>query len=89
MTIELPRLSNQIEMLGYGEFALGAAVLISPVLFGALHPVTKLYFALATIMGAYFAALMLLSDSLLIPIVAHAAYDAMQLLVSRYRMQND
>lgn len=85
----LPRLADQIAMLGLPGISLPAAILISSVLFGALHPITTLYFVLAAIMGGYFAALMLLTDSLLVPIAAHAAYDAMQLWVSSYRMKKD
>ena len=85
----LPRLSDQIAMFGFPNLSLTLAILISSILFGALHPITKLYFVLAAIMGAYFAALMLLTNSLLVPIAAHAAYDAMQLLVSSYRLRNE
>ena len=61
---------------------LGFAVVGSSIAFGLVHPITKLYIALAALMGLYFGALLLYSGNLLVPIAAHAAYDAVQLLMA-------
>jgi len=58
----------------------GAALIGSSIAFGMVHPITRLYVVLAAAMGLYFGALLLWTDNLLIPIAAHAAYDAVQLL---------
>ncbi|WP_404306393.1 CPBP family intramembrane glutamic endopeptidase [Neorhodopirellula lusitana] len=55
------------------------ALIGSSVLFGFVHPMTKLYIFVTGMMGFYFAVLLILSGNLLIPIVAHALYDAVQL----------
>ncbi|MCO8122066.1 CPBP family intramembrane metalloprotease [Stieleria sp. TO1_6] len=62
---------------------LATAVLFSSIAFGMLHPITKLYVLVATLMGIYFAMLLVVTDSLLVPIVAHAAYDAVQFLMAK------
>ncbi len=54
----------------------------SSIAFGLVHPLTKLYIVVATVMGFYFGGLLLWSGNLLIPITAHAVYDAVQLLVT-------
>lgn len=51
----------------------------SSVAFGFVHPISKLYVAITGLMGLYFGALVLLSGNLMIPIIAHALYDAIQL----------
>ena len=61
-----------------------AAVIVSSVAFGLVHPVTRLYVVLATIIGAYLAALLLWTENLLVPIVAHAVYDAIQMIVAKH-----
>jgi membrane protease YdiL (CAAX protease family) len=58
-------------------------VMTSAVAFGLMHPVSPTYVILATMMGLYLGAVVLGSQSLLIAIVAHAFYDAIQLLMSR------
>lgn len=64
------------------QFAMIAGLIGSSVAFGLVHPITKLYVAIAAVMGLYFGALVLLTGNLLIPIVAHAAYDAVQLTMT-------
>ncbi|MCA9140991.1 MAG: CPBP family intramembrane metalloprotease [Planctomycetales bacterium] len=59
------------------------AVMVSSIGFGMLHPITKLYVVIASLMGVYFAALLIMTDSLLVPIVAHAAYDAAQFFIAK------
>ncbi len=65
------------------EFAV--ALVASSIAFGLVHPITKLYVVLATLMGVYFGLLVLWTGNLLIPIAAHAAYDAAQLIITGYR----
>lgn len=72
--------TNTPSMLEYGAALLGASIA-----FGLVHPITKLYVVLAALMGVYFGLLVLLTDNLLIPIAAHAAYDAAQLMITAYR----
>jgi predicted enzyme related to lactoylglutathione lyase len=57
------------------------AVVLTGILFGALHPVSPAYVLLAGLAGAYFGALLVLTGNLLAPIVAHAGYDFVALLV--------
>jgi membrane protease YdiL (CAAX protease family) len=61
---------------------LGAALVASSIAFGLVHPITKLYVVLAAIMGLYFGLLLIWTENLLVPIAAHAAYDAVQLIIS-------
>ena len=63
------------------------AVVVSSVLFGFLHWISKLYVVLASLMGLYFAGLMLVTGSLLVPITTHAVYDAMQLLWASHKCE--
>ncbi|MGB7345603.1 MAG: CPBP family intramembrane glutamic endopeptidase [Pirellulaceae bacterium] len=64
---------------------LGAALVVSSIAFGLVHPITKLYVFLAALMGLYFGGLLLWTENLLVPIAAHAAYDAIQLIISSRR----
>jgi membrane protease YdiL (CAAX protease family) len=63
--------------------ALILAVLGSSIIFGLFHPITRLYIVLAALMGLYFGGLLIWTGNLLVPITAHAAYDAVQLLITR------
>ncbi len=54
----------------------------SSIAFGFVHPISKLYVAVTGLMGLYFGALLIFSGNLMIPIVAHALYDAIQLWVA-------
>lgn len=56
------------------------AVGVAALAFGAVHALTPLYFFLATLAGVYFGVLLILSGNLIVPIVAHAVYDAVQLI---------
>jgi len=51
------------------------ALLIASVLFGLAHLITPTYAVLAGLIGAYLGWLLLATDNLLTPIVAHAVYD--------------
>jgi len=66
-------------------WTLAIALVLSSLVFGIFHPVTKLYIVLATVMGIYFGCLVIFTGNLLVPIVAHAAYDAAQLIVTAYQ----
>jgi membrane protease YdiL (CAAX protease family) len=57
------------------------ALLLTSGVFGLLHWVSFTYAVLAGLAGAYFGLLLLLTGSLLPPIVAHAAYDLVALVV--------
>jgi uncharacterized protein len=60
------------------------ALVFSSFLFGLVHPISKLYFVLAMLSGLYLGAVMMWTESLIIPIVAHAFYDAFQLIRTKY-----
>ncbi|NND99851.1 MAG: CPBP family intramembrane metalloprotease [Pirellulaceae bacterium] len=61
---------------------LGAALVASSIAFGMVHPISKLYVFLAALMGLYFGLLLIYTGNLLVPIAAHAAYDAAQLILT-------
>jgi membrane protease YdiL (CAAX protease family) len=69
--------------------ALVLAIAIASVAFGLCHCLSLEYFVLATLAGAYFGLLMLVSGSLLPAILAHALYDfvAFQYLVAELQDQ--
>ena len=52
-----------------------AGLLIVSLLFGLAHALSKLYFGLATLIGAYFGWLALQYNDLVAPMVAHSLYD--------------
>ena len=64
-----------------GAISVWPAVLVTALVFGGLHPVSATYVLLAGLAGAYFGALLVLTGNLLAPIVAHAGYDFVALLV--------
>ena len=43
--------------------------------------------SIAALMGSYFGLLLVWSDNLLIPIMAHAVYDAIQLLMTKRQVE--
>ncbi|WP_173405302.1 CPBP family intramembrane glutamic endopeptidase [Rhodopirellula sp. SWK7] len=55
------------------------AWILSSIGFGFVHPISKLYIGVTGLMGLYFGALLILTGNLMIPIIAHALYDAIQL----------
>lgn len=63
-------------------WVIGVALAVSSIVFGVFHPITKLYIVLATVMGLYFGALVIYTENLLVPIAAHATYDAAQLILT-------
>jgi membrane protease YdiL (CAAX protease family) len=66
-------------------------VIITSLLFGAAHALSKLYFILATAIGLCFGALVLQYDDLVAPMVAHSLYDffALTYLSRRVRLSGD
>lgn len=73
------------EWLG-GTLGIAVGIAAAAVAFGAAHAVHLPYFIAATFMGAYFGALFWYFESLLVPIVAHAAYDFVAIAYLRYRL---
>lgn len=57
------------------------------IIFGALHALTPLYFLLATAIGSYFGWLYQYTGNLLVPMLAHAAYDITALLLLQRLLQ--
>ncbi|MFM2093835.1 MAG: hypothetical protein RIS70_959 [Planctomycetota bacterium] len=51
------------------------------LIFGVLHTVTRAYAVLATLMGLYLGGLLLITDSLLVPMLVHTVYDAVAFLI--------
>lgn len=75
---------------GFAEvspIAIAVAVAISALAFGAVHAITRLYAVMATVMGVVFGLLMVFTDSLIVPIIAHAVFDAVQFLQARRELQ--
>ena len=66
--------------------AMLVAFLVSCLLFGFAHAITRAYLWVATAIGAYFAILLMLSDSLLVPMIAHAFYDFVMLEFFLWRL---
>jgi hypothetical protein len=65
-----------------------AGLIITSLLFGAAHALTKLYFFLATAIGLCFGALVMQYNDLVAPMVAHSLYDffALSYLGRRVRL---
>jgi membrane protease YdiL (CAAX protease family) len=63
-----------------GHAGVSVGLIVSSLLFGIAHAVTRTYAALATLVGFYLGGLFLLTGNLLSPIVAHAAYDFVALV---------
>ncbi len=63
-----------------------AGLVIASLVFGAAHALSKLYFLLATLIGACFGWLVLHYNDLVAPMVAHSVYDFVALVyISRTR----
>ena len=81
-------LSEPSASMVFGDARIGlpmiAAVLLSSLAFGLVHPLSKAYVVVVFFIGLYLAFLLVWTDNLLIPIVAHAAYDAAQLAWAKY-----
>jgi membrane protease YdiL (CAAX protease family) len=63
-----------------------AGLLLASLVFGAAHALSKLYFALATLIGVCFGWLVLEYNDLVAPMIAHSVYDFVALVyISRSR----
>ncbi|MFP3943231.1 MAG: CPBP family intramembrane glutamic endopeptidase [Alphaproteobacteria bacterium] len=56
------------------------AVVLVGLGFGLLHPVSRLYVALAALLGIFWGALFLWTDNLLVPVIAHALNNVIAML---------
>ena len=56
------------------------AVLLTSVLFGLAHAISRTYAILAGLIGCYLGSLLLLTDNLLVPMGVHALYDFVALM---------
>lgn len=61
----------------------------SSVMFGFAHPISKAYFVITALLGVYLGFLLLLTGNLLVPIAAHAAYDAVELWLAKQEMASE
>ena len=59
-------------------------LVVSSILFGAVHSITKAYVVISGLMGLYLGGLMLYWDNLLVPITAHAVYNTTEMLLGKY-----
>lgn len=59
------------------------AVAVSSIIFGVVHPHTRLYMIVTAMIGVYYAGLLITTDSLLIPMIAHAAHNAAQFVSAK------
>jgi membrane protease YdiL (CAAX protease family) len=57
------------------QAAAWTALAAASVVFGLMHPITKLYALLCVLVGFYLGWLWIITDNLLVPMVAHALYD--------------
>ncbi len=64
------------------------AIAVSSIAFGLLHFISPLYIIVCLLLGLYLAALVYITGSLLVPIVAHAAYDAVLLFLAKRDKQS-
>ena len=64
----------------------GAGLLAASLLFGGAHFLSRAYAVLATLFGLFLGALYLWSGNLLVPVVAHTAYDFALFLYVRRRV---
>lgn len=71
-----------------GRFGTFFAVFLSSIIFGALHAVTRLYALLACIASVYFGWLYIITGNLAVPIVCHAFYDVVALLIAHWTVAN-
>ncbi|MCA9007354.1 MAG: CPBP family intramembrane metalloprotease [Planctomycetaceae bacterium] len=73
------------------QYGLIVAIIITNILFGVLHSITRLYVIVATLMGVYMSLLLILftPQNLLIPVTTHTVYDFMCFLyiMHLYRQQ--
>lgn len=66
---------------------LESGLAISSLVFGLLHAITPAYAMIATLFGLYLGGLLIATQNLLVPIVAHAVYDFLVLVYLLRRPQ--
>lgn len=59
------------------------AIILPNIVFGALHARTSLYAFIAGLVGVYMGVLFAATDNVLAPIITHAAYDWVALIITR------
>lgn len=64
-------------------------ILLASLMFGLVHPITPTYVVLAALIGIYLGWLTVVTANLLVPIAAHATYDAVQLVLAQREMRRD
>ena len=67
-----------------GAVGLGLAVALTSIVFGLAHFISFTYAAYATVVGVYLGVLLIVFGNLLVPVVAHAAYDFLALVYLVY-----
>ena len=70
------------------RFAPWLGLLSASILFGLAHPISKAYGVLAGLMGFYLGLLAIVTDNLLVPIIAHGLYDFIALLCLLHEAKN-
>ena len=65
------------------------AILSTSIVFGLLHAVTPMYFVVATMISLYFGWVLVQTDNLLVPMLAHGLYDVVGFLVLRKRFREE
>jgi membrane protease YdiL (CAAX protease family) len=56
-------------------FGNGVGLLVASAVFGLAHPVSRRYVVVAAVSGLWLGGLLIVTDTLLVPIVTHALYD--------------
>lgn len=64
-------------------------IILASLLFGLVHPISPTYVVLAALIGVYLGWLTVVTANLLVPITAHATYDAVQLVLTQREMRRD
>lgn len=73
-------IQNALQARIHPPFGTWVGWLLSSFLFGAAHAVSATYAVLATLIGLYLGRLWIETGNLLVPVVAHAAYDFLALV---------
>ena len=69
-----------------GLIGMPLALVLTSTIFGLAHLITPTYALFAGLIGCYLGVLMILTDNLLVPVMAHALYDyaALKYLIGSY-----
>jgi len=77
------------ELLFRGVLQPRMGLVAASIVFGLLHPFTPAYAVIAGLLGAYMGWLADRTGMLLVPVVAHAVYDAVALMILRKELRGD